>query len=608
MTRELIINGQQADITDDTVITLEYVSSIFEEIGKFRMSRSYTIKLPRTTLNARIFDSPERFGHESSKLRKVLSAQYLQDGVNLIGTAGQARLLEVTPENYEVMLIWDTLPKLSAWYDSKPKLNELTGLGTVKWKGASIAASDNKSDVFFARYNSGAWGPAKNAAPHPCVNMYALLRTMMSNAGINARFANKLVDKLREYALLVAPSHKPSTAMEIQSGAQGSDMAYVTVTGSGSYWWFKTWTVGWDSPATESELKTRTIQLGDSPIIRFILNVKISNASPDMYISLEANGLSHNLVPTRTDDGGYLIDQEVDLKEALELDTYGYCSIKFKGLSGNGSYNISAYDSSKPLFALIKPHEVIQTDYDNRFPIADNLPNIGQYEWLKAMIALFGIVVYPSNGVLTFTTYDAVLNTDNAVDWTEKVDMAEGEGVESMTYKLAEYAQRNVVKYEEDDALPISPDIILKCDDETLEIQKELLKLPVAASMADGAIHYRCHDAWDENGNYYVETEDIEIKPRIFGYTHDSDGKRHLMFTNALQGDGALRAHLARLQKIILKPVVVAVNVRLSFMDLANWSPIIPVYLAQYGRYFAVLKIQTSDTDLCKVELLQLPS
>lgn len=393
--------------------------------------------------------------------------------------------------------------------------------------------------------------------------------------------------------------------MELDAGAQASSLKWITTSGSGSYWWFQGWQTGWDAPGDGSLETTRTIQRGPSEELRFYLNLKIAGATPDLYFSLEHGGDSYILSPSRTTDGGYLMDTVVDLNSDLRMDEESdYFSIKIMGLSDNGTYSFSAYDPLRPMFALIRPHETIQAEHQNLFPISDNLPNIGQMDFIKAVLGLFGALMWTANGTLVLERYDDILHKEQAVDWTHKVDMREG--IQDFQYLLSDFAQKNLIKYEPDVTLPVSPDITLEMEDPTADESKELLKLPFAASIRDQAIHYRCTDAWDDNGQYYVEVEDIDIKPRIFGFTYDGQ-TRGLRFPDSLSGKWATSAYLETYQSLIRTPVQISVNIRLHELDLAQLDLVRPVYLGQYGRYYAILKIQTSKTDLCKVELLQLP-
>lgn len=604
MTRELIIEGQHVDLAPDTDITLEYVSNILSDPGKISLSHSYTVKLPKTARNARILDDPGRPGYDSSLARRFLTAQYFRNGIDLIGQA-QAYLVSISADSYEVVLVWSRVPGLKEWNDAKLKLPDLTGLPTLQWKGAAYATAGTTDGCFFARYVSGAWNNAPNIAPHPSVTLYELMTRIFKNAGVPYEIGDRLTDTLQSHALLVAPSHKPSLTMELDAGAQASSLKWITTSGSGSYWWFQGWQTGWDAPGDGGLETSRTIQRGPSEELRFYLNLKIAGATPDLYFSLEHGGDSYILSPSRTTDGGYLMDTVVDLNSDLRMDEESdYFSIKIMGLSDNGAYSFSAYDPLRPMFALIRPHETIQAEHQNLFPISDNLPNIGQMDFIKAVLGLFGGLMWTANGTLVLERYDDILHKEQAVDWTHKVDMREG--IQDFQYLLSDFAQKNLIKYEPDVTLPVSPDITLEMEDPTADESKELLKLPFAASIRDQAIHYRCTDAWDDNGQYYVEVEDIDIKPRIFGFTYDGQ-TRGLRFPDGLSGKWATSAYLETYQSLIRTPVQISVNIRLHELDLAQLDTTRPVYLGQYGSYYAILKIQTSKTDLCKVELLQLP-
>ena len=73
-----------------------------------------------------------------------------------------------------------------------------------------------------------------------------------------------------------------------------------------------------------------------------------------------------------------------------------------------------------------------------------------------------------------------------------------------------------------------------------------------------------------------------------------------------MYGAGLVETNYSALQKVVRTPVAITLNARLSELDLAQLDLTRPVYLGQYGHYYSILKIQTSDTDLCKLELLQI--
>ncbi|MEE1324912.1 MAG: hypothetical protein U0K19_04950 [Bifidobacteriaceae bacterium] len=607
MTHELIIEGQHVDLAPNTDITLEYVSNIIGDVSKINLSHSYTIKLPKTLRNARVLDDPGRPGHDSTKGRRYLSAEYYRNGIDLIGPA-QAYLLKVSSDSYEVALIWNRIPALSELSAAKPKLPDLKGLPELKWDGAPWATANTTDGCFFARYYSGTShriGSSVNDDPygttgllHPSVTLYELITRIFSNAGIPYRIGVHLSNMLKNHALLVAPSHKPSFDMELAAGAQADSLNYIYTMGVGDFWWFQGWQTGWDAPGDGTLEAQHTIQRGPTKEMRFYLNMQIYGQTPDLYIELNPGGSGYILQPTRTEDGGYLLDAVVDLESELGLtNETDYFTIAIQGLTPNGYYQYNRYDTSRPLFAIMRPHETIPVDHQNLFPVGVNLPNIGQMDFIKSVLGLFGAVIVPYKNSLVLEHFDDILLKRLAVDWTSKVDMREG--IKEYSGQLKDFAQKNRIKYEPDVSLPVSPDLTLVMEDQTATLEKDWLKLPFAASRGNQAIHQK----YNHDGG---EVEYLDIKPRIFGYTYSAEGYRYLTFPETLAGDRAVKEYHNTFQSILRKPVTIEVNVRLHELDLAQLDLTNPVYLGQYGQYYAIIKIQTSDTDLCKVELLQL--
>jgi hypothetical protein len=89
--------------------------------------------------------------------------------------------------------------------------------------------------------------------------------------------------------------------------------------------------------------------------------------------------------------------------------------------------------------------------------------------------------------------------------------------------------------------------------------------------------------------------------------TDPTTGVVCLEFPDTLYGEGLVNRYYKSLQNTIKCPVKLSVSVRLNEVDLKGLDFSTPVYLRQFGNYYAILKVQTSKTDICKVELLQLP-
>lgn len=617
MTRELIIEGERMDLAPDTNVTLEYVSNAVGDLGKINLSHSYTIKLPKTSRNSRILDAPGLPGHASQRTRRFLSARFIQNGVDLIGPA-QAYILQTTPEAYELALVWNTLEPLQALSESDATINDLPNLPVLPWltiQGipdyTDISGNEAATGAFFATYDSGlgpyAFTPRRiKTAPHPCMRVSNLISRILGNAGVPYIMSERAQEAIGRKVVLAAPEHKPNRSMEIESGSSKySGVSFDGVSGSRlvyDNYATPVWRDGWD--ATQGQMNSGQVFFsGDNGKHRILINLKapegldFSNARVVIrgatYTSGGAVDTYEELlrVNFKADGASYYAYAD----EALNVSSWPNYFIIIDGEAPSQWVEFSQYDPGLPLIASNREHETIDLTKDNRFPLEGNLPDIKQWDFIKAAMVFCGLAPIIQNDALNFYTYAEILDRTDAYDWTGKVDMTDG-GPEVLKYSLDGWAQKNEITFQENTELSADPTARMIVEDATIKESRKWFELPFAASKQSSAVHYKVTEA--EDGTY--EVEDIDIEPRIF----DVDLTR-LFFRDSMKGAGLIEAHYKELQAIVRTPVMLTANIRLHEVDLAKLDLTRPVYLGQFGQYYGILKIQTGS-DLCKVELIQL--
>ena len=232
-------------------------------------------------------------------------------------------------------------------------------------------------------------------------------------------------------------------------------------------------------------------------------------------------------------------------------------------------------------------HEHIILDADNRFPMAENLPELKQWDFVKACFVLAGAVPVIQNGQLVIMDYN--FDLANAYDWTDELTE-----ITKISQRLADWAQKNLITYKDDDSQTVSdPTATIRMTDETATAERKMFDLPFAASNHSAVIHY----GRDKDG----EIIDLKIEPRVLKLHGGS-----LTFSDDMRGDGLIAAYYSELQRIVETPVLVEAVVRLNDLDLAMLDLRRPVYLQQLGHYYAIKTVQANQNGLCKVELLQL--
>lgn len=605
MMHELLINEQQVDLGDLNIV-LEYTNNVAGDIGKINLSHSYTVKIPKTARNAKILDNPGQPAHESGYIRRFLSARFYRNGIDLIGDA-QAYILKTTPEAYEIALVWNTLEALQVLSQSDATINDLPDLPTLTWIGSNGRTPDYNGGMdgaLFAWYESGlgaATYPNVNAGTHPCIKLSRLITGILDNAGVPFVLSDGTQAKLANMVILAAPGHKPSRLQEAESGVVANSVYLRAATINnkpGTMLYIMDKAYGWDAPNGET---------GDNDTHRVLINlqapgsVDLSNCRFVVQGYTTGTGVNENVVQDsadlieayfqRNDEGWFMFfDEEINLSGWPK---YGV----FMDFSGSVSVDFTRYKPELPLYAANRVHDTINIEHDNRFPLAGNLPDIKQWDFVKACMAMFGLVPAIKAGTLGLYTYDELMGSHEAYDWTAKVDMT-SRAPESVSYALNNWAQANLISFQKDAVLDVDPNAVIRVDDTTLSESRNLFELPWAASRLSSAQHYRIKD----DGTL----EDEDIAARVFKAALGSKGQM-LYYDDSMRGEGLIEAHYTPLQNAIRRPLTMSVNIRLHEIDLAQLDLTRPVYLGQYGRYYAILKIQTSETDLCKVELLQLP-
>lgn len=636
MTRELIIEGERMDLAPDTNVTLEYVSNAVGDLGKINLSHSYTIKLPKTSRNSRILDAPGLPGHASHRTRRFLSARFIQNGVDLIGPA-QAYIMQTTPDAYEIALVWSTLEPLQTLSESDATINDLPDLPLLQWLAIDdrpdYSVTNMTDDAFFAMYNSGLGATPvaeSKTSTHPCMRCDALVRRILDNSGVPYTISEKAMAAIGDKVILAAPGHKPNSEMERASGniaaavtaseALWSDdipvanrypIQYIGITLQKSEGWDKV--TGGTVGSGSSRDWPYTGQLWDAAETdhHILVNLKapagadLSSATLAIYgygTYEDGTRESFELISLafQQDAAGswyVFIDEDLPVSDWTY---YGLLLITPSVLA----FDFMRYNESLPLLAFNKIHETIDVTKDNRFPLEGNLPDIKQWDFIKATMAVCGLAPIIQNDALNFYTYAEILDRTDAYDWTGKVDMTDG-GPEVLKYSLDGWAQNNEITFEENPQLGSDPTARMIVEDMTIKGSRKWFDLPFAASRLNTAEHYKV--TTEDDGTVVVDDESIE--PRLFtaepGRPIFNRGQVWLYFTDDLFGNGLIDTHYKELQAIVRTPVMLTVNIRLHEVDLAKLDLTRPVYLGQFGQYYGILKIQTGS-DLCKVELIQL--
>lgn len=244
------------------------------------------------------------------------------------------------------------------------------------------------------------------------------------------------------------------------------------------------------------------------------------------------------------------------------------------------------------------------------FPIAYNLPKIKVIDFIKFLCAVTG--TYPlqmsDDGVVEFVSISTVWNNiSKAIDWTEKL-IASGTDnkPKSMEFKVGSYAQHNYYKWKDDDDVTGDYDGDVVISNDSLDSERTVIEFPFAACDNNNVPMYTKGDATlNTDGTTSTSSPSYNAcSDRIMRLSEDSNSNAIAIFDINMQS--ILNEKYTELTKTLQMAKVVKEKMRLSAIEIVNFDETIPIYLAQYGRYYAVTEIKTDSDGNAEVTMLQL--
>lgn len=244
-----------------------------------------------------------------------------------------------------------------------------------------------------------------------------------------------------------------------------------------------------------------------------------------------------------------------------------------------------------------------EVQHGMQFPIVANLPEIKVTDFLKFLSAI--TATYPhqsSSSVIDFLPFDVVFDHSRAVDWSSKVIQSRMMlGADTTEYKYSDFAQKNWYRWKEDESVLGSYDGCMEIQNETLDAEREYV-FPFCAADGDRL------PLWTPKKKRGLEdTEWPTFKgcdPRIMTMVKDAADKMSLTFDINMQT--IINDKYGNIASSLAKTMVIKEKMVMSDVELSMWDDSRPVYLKQYGAYFAVLSIESHSDGIASVTLLRL--
>lgn len=602
MRDELYIDGTKVDMGESGV-SLEYRSNILTDISKIVSNFSYTIKLPKTKNNLRLIECAHIPSAVSSFPYLPHVGTLLRDGVQIVDGANVV-LMSVS-DTIEIALSWGNATGFSKIIEFEGNLDDLDyGIDDYIFWRYDISPDENVPIM-----NYGFRSTEKHVSYHPVVSAKWLLDRIQSQFGVNLLFPSDKQDVLQS---LKIPLLKKEDAQK------HVDANRVTLTLNGL-------------KKTDGALRVYQLMfygLVSSYYVEYYSDSVLISAFKPKFNNMQLNySIDCKLiyVGSAYKNGGYLdivdadtgeiIDQvnafevidrgndnyECHFKKDLSLEPYDKTIYISTTVSKTGDDSVSLVSGSITLEAKVSEVGADIGEYNKYFTIP-NLPSIKLIDFVKSIAYMLGVFAVPGdNNDIRFISFDTVIeNKSNAVDWSGRVLFNDyGDVARNISYQLNDFTQKNWFRYKEDDNVTENYDSFIAVENRALDYERDAVSLPFSACDTLGGVASIPLYSYNDDGELEY---DSGMNPRIVLY--DSETRSGVFYP--LRWEELIRQHYASYHEVVRQPKVIKELVLLSAPELAVLDLLKPVYIRQYGSYFAIVKVKTKENNICEVELLKI--
>ena len=603
---ELYINNTKADL-NKTDITLSYKSNLLTDISKIISNRSYTIRLPKTAKNLALIECSHLPSSTSRYPYLKHKGTLLRNGIEMIKNANVVLL--ATGETIEVALTWGNVTNFAGVVNDGKKLTDITH-GTVEGVDWVIWSNKGSNSAQFPLIDYGFNSGDPNVWYHPVVTVKWILDKIQEQSGVTFNFPS---DKLTVINKMIIPLLTRNDSEELYSKYPinlvgtgiGRDNRVVNYFGLNINFngddtqrkygetidyqqqnsTVKAYRISYDSDKSHIKgtvmtvFRSTTISIDYLTVELWMDRTSIATFRP---ISYQVN---NNLWTV-----GFNID--------CTFNTSAGQTISLGLLSGRGYFS-SASDAGSNTNLNLTLSARGEISFGEKFPLVPNLPDIKQIDFIKAVASIVGLFALPDgeNGIKFIPFDNLSANKSKAVDWTNRVIMAYNSVTpRNLQYTLDNIAQNNWFRYKEDDNVMGNYDGNIQVDDATIEYERDAITLPFSACSTKGGVAYIPLYSYNDNG----ELQYNKVNPRILLL----DGTKGIF--KGLEWTTLIANNYQTYKGLINNAKVVTEYIRLNSIELRDLEMDIPVYLAQYGCYLAIIEITTKENNICECKLLKL--
>ena len=635
--QQLYIDGQLADLGDNTEVTLTHESNILTGAASFKSNHSLTVTIPATSRNRMLFGYADIVQSTTGEAYQWHMAEYTRNGVPIV-SKGQCRLLKATHDSMEVAIVWGMKRVIDNILGGDMAIADITTDAAIEFHAqpqVSTYADALTDEVFYAgmdvtrhmdeleyyhmhvQFANKAWDTnalmGASSYLHPSVRMNWILGKIEDTNNVVIDFD----DPNGDIASMIVPliSKIPNditfnwgyTAHASDPTSWGGEAGAVQLhtTKNSAIIAEKT---------TDPVQPYLTCETAFSGLLRFSIYMYVDDLIRVSYpvyrvrygYRLDVTDSERTQSCVIIPDGTIFLAQEMDSNGRIGFTIGGSLPIKME-VGDRLTMRIARLDEGHPGVDLTGIHinggnvwisEIIGTLNEvqptQQYPVEGNLPKIKVVDLIKFLCAVTGAfpVQASTDEVLSLKQIDDVFNWSRAVDWTDMLLSQNGEGIaDEVGYTPDGWAQQNWWRWKQDDTVSGDYDGAITVDDETVDEERTVVTFPFAAT--DG-----------NNIPMYESGKLNKVEPRVLHMAEDENGYAVGYFDGDMSQ--IITKYYYNLAATMSKPVVIVETVRMTDIQFIKLDETKPIYLAQHGAYFALLSCELHQNGTAKVKLLKL--
>lgn len=605
----IFINGIEIEREGQKDISLVYQSPYFTDIDFIVSNRTASVDIPRTPNNMRAVEYAGAMQGTSLFEYNIHKVVYERDGVQQL-FKGTATLLSISPTAYKFTFAWGNISAFQQMLDTN--LRDLQTTADSDYIGYNPTAVANNRTYYPNGWNTvGNWGYDVNGLSiQPIMPVSQIMSRLAERFGVSFSFPEgRNFDK---YRIPIVTRYGDEKSATWQGEKFIRDGLGVTYQGGGGITYLSAGEGGLD--VGEGIINTEDI---NTLIVRVSkgFQTKEDFTAFSIAVGLQVMAITYEgadaifttlaTIPTQREyhynDGKpyntYTVERDVsytvDVSEWDEV----VLAVAYKKPPTNildDSTLTQVEVVNNPGVTVINPDaDTVSYGGTSILPLFANLPDMSVADFLKNLMKIEGVFAYSNNNseVVFVSLDDLYNNRAQAQDWSDKVMTTNGLPTEMAT-AFNSLAQKNWMRYAEDEQVPTTYDGYIVVYSALLEQENDLIEVDFAPTQGNRI------GVWVQGANG-VEWNDVE--PRIL--REQADGS---ISFNGMGWDSLIASNYATYQSTVLQPRTVKVGAVITTADLLAFDFTRPIYVKQWGHYYAVMKLTTKDNHTADVELLQL--